>query len=180
MDIQLHTQYDAQPTRVAAVLASRDLAEKRASALGLHDYSWNITHPHEDTTCTTTRLVLPTEVLPSQVQKFMSAGLTVTVTSTIGTPNTHGSIIVTHTVNVEGAPVTAKATITLTNATHAATANAHNSENASSTTRAEVSAQFSVSIPFIGQRIEREAVTYIEQALREDTCLVNALLKREQ
>ena len=82
--------------------------------------------------------------------------------------------------NIEGAPVTAKATITLTNAAHDAAANAHNAENANSSTRAEISAQFSVSIPFIGQRIEREAVTYIEHALREDTRLVNALLEREQ
>lgn len=175
MDIQLYTQYYAQLNRVAAVLTSRDLAEKRASALGLDDYSWSITHPHEDTIRTITRLKIPSKALPAQIQKFTSTHLEAIVTSTTSKSNEYGSTTITHDVKIASAPVSVKVTITLTNA-----ANSSDTANTDNTTQAEIKVHFSINIPFIGNRLEKEAVTYIEQALREDTHLVNLLLEREQ
>ena len=169
MDIQLYTQYYAQLNRVAAVLTSRELTEKRASALGLEDYSWSIACPHEDTIRTITRLNIPSKALPSQIQKFTSTHLEAIVTSTTSKPNEYGSITIMHDVKIANIPVNTKVTIVLT---HAA--------NIDKVTQAEITVCFSISIPFIGNRLEKEAATYIEQALREDTRLVNSLLEREQ
>ncbi|MDO5025535.1 MAG: DUF2505 domain-containing protein [Trueperella sp.] len=153
MEFKANVKYDGTVAEVVKVLMSRALADARAQALGIADYSFESS---ENTAVT--RFTVEPEGMPAKVKNFMRTGLTAAITAALD-PVAHR---ISHKVKLQGVPAAITFAIDLT-------------EDAGKT-RADFTGEVKVSIPLLGKELEKQAVAEVAELLAEDAKLVNQQL----
>lgn len=156
MKITHNLTYTGPLARVLDILTSEELMTRRAAAVGLTDYSfsgaantWTVSVP------------VPTDQLPAIAHKFIPASLRLDIIATVSSRDGGAAIDFAITPSAT-LPGKASARLTLT--------------DAGETTPGTMAADVSVSIPFVGGRIEKEVATKLPELLARDTALVNSLV----
>lgn len=160
MKITHELTYNGPIESVLEVLASEELAAKRASKLGVSDYS--LTKSADGgAEVTTLNVKVPPTKLPSMAQKFLSKGIDADIIATVTrvAPGANVKLDVTPRTSIPGK---GSARMVL--------------EDAGEVTRAKVEADVNVSIPFVGGRIEKEATKHFPALLDQDARAVNEIL----
>ena len=186
MQKKYEAKYEGAPAQVREVLLSAALADKRAAALGAPAGSYSFERrvsgehgehdkhgEHGELINTVLRTEVPASALPAQVQKLLSKKLRIVVESSsrhAGGNDAAGTstFVIELAVRIEGAPVTAAGTVMLKPES--------GSGNPPARTTAEIAANFSVRVPFIGASIEAKAANMLPDLLARDAELVNSLL----
>lgn len=152
MHVERSITYPAPPAKVASVLLSEELAAARAKEAGA-------AVPEHTREGDTARTKVEITNLPSPADKFLSKGASATVVQTL-TPRGDGY---TGEVSVETSlPVTVAARLELA--------------PAGEETRATLTGDLSVNVPFIGNKMEKLAGEKLDGVLTRDAKLVEGLL----
>ena len=149
MHITQSLVYSAPLAQVSAVYSDPDYLLHRLHRRGITDPHVDITEADGATSIDAT-LAGDTSLLPPAARRFIKSGITAVITAVLKPASAgvrHGHVDVT----VSGAPVSASATVVLTD----------QGEN----TKATVDLDFSVSIPLVGRTVEQKAVGNLQEAL---------------
>lgn len=96
--------YPADPAAVAAMLADDAFVERRAAATGATSHSHEIVRDGETFTVTT-RLQMPTTMVPASFRSLVGATLDVRMVEAWGAPAADGSRSSTLSLDIQGVPV---------------------------------------------------------------------------
>ncbi|MDO5722931.1 MAG: DUF2505 domain-containing protein [Flaviflexus sp.] len=152
MHVERSITYPAPPEKVASVLLSEELATARAQEAGADA-------PEHTRDGNTARTTVEMTDLPSPINKFISKGASATVVQTLRERGEGYS----GEVGVETSlPVTVSADLEL------APDGAH--------TRASLTGDLSVNVPFVGKKIEKMVSEKLDDVLARDAELVEGLL----
>ncbi|MDP9800411.1 hypothetical protein J2S49_000487 [Arcanobacterium wilhelmae] len=151
MEFSARVKYAGTPQEVAGLLVSRELAQARAAKAGMGEFEYAV----EDG-ATVVRVRVGGEALPDFARKFAKGGLSGQIQA-----RSEGNVV-RHLVKVAGMPVSARFDVVL-------------SPDAGGTV-GEVRGEVTVSVPFVGKKIEEKAVVHAQRAVEEDAAIVNSLL----
>lgn len=157
----------SSPDRIIAALLSQELAAERAHRLGIQDF----THTVSGTTAQTS-LTVPPSALPAQAQRFIRSSVSVRIDAAAQANQ------VSYTTRITGAPVALSSTVHLSSAGANAVPSIPAPTGAAGATVYDVVADLTVSVPFVGKKIEAAAASHARQALVEDCALVAKVAAR--
>ncbi|MBP3222907.1 MAG: DUF2505 domain-containing protein, partial [Actinomycetaceae bacterium] len=143
-------QFSASPDRIATILLSKELADKRMSMLKISDY----THTCSDTDAHT-EAKMSSDKLPSIAQKVVKNGVHISIDT-----KREGNTI-SYAFDAHGLPV--KLSL-------------HEELSGSDTTSLSLKAHFSINVPLVGASIEKKAAPYVDKVLAQDIAFIKELI----
>lgn len=160
------TSYVGPLDLVIDVLSSEELLHARKKAAGFPE---DVEFARQPDGTHAFRIQVPAERIPGPARAFLPNGAKACASATpvvqTEAGRVHGAKIP-YTIDVSGAPVSGELTILLA--------------DGGVTTPAKISGELSISIPFIGARLERIAMDHVESFVRNDTQVVNAEIARRR
>jgi|GEM_PF-5396130 len=162
MRIEKKVTYPGSVQEVTRALTSRELAEKRAAAFKVDDIQHEVTDSDADHPASTTVINVDSAQLPSKVRKFAPSTIRAEVEqkwSLASDDAASGAL----TVNAGGLPVKIQGSQQLR-------------AMGVGETEATFLVDFSVSIPFIGKKVESMAAGKVDHFLAQDAKLVAEVL----
>ncbi|MCI7551459.1 MAG: DUF2505 domain-containing protein [Actinomycetaceae bacterium] len=157
MKFSYRTDFPAPLDQVLDVLASEELAQRRADTLHINDYSFSSSAPAKGERTYSMTAKVGAERLPDQIRKFIKNGLSARIESkqcVVGAD----SATVEHAVSLTGAPVKLAFVLNL--------------DEESGVTHALYEGEFNVNVPFVGKTIEQKAGGYVDDVIARDAKLV--------
>jgi hypothetical protein len=151
--------------QVAEVLTDRAFVEHVSSRAGATLTGFSVSGPATGAFEAVIERTVPTERLPEMARKFVGDTLKVVQREQWGAPDTAGQRTVDITVDIAGAPVSAKAVQRLV--------------ASEGTTTVELSGEVSSSIPFLGGKIAKAAEPYLGKALNLQAAEARSWLERQ-
>ncbi len=161
MKISETARFPATPEEVFAILADKDFQEAKCLATAAVSHSVEVTAV-DGRTRVRTRRELPAKGLPDVARSFVGDTLTVTETHDWGPAQADGSRHGTLEMEVKGAPMTMRGTVSLT----------PDGEGTLETIDSDLTA----SIPLLGGKIEKAAAPIVQQAITIETRLAHERL----
>jgi hypothetical protein len=165
--VRLHEQirYEAGPDLVFAMVTDQDFQDLKCQATGALSHAVTIVTTADGGAVVTTTRVLPTDTMSDAVRGFLGASLNVTQVETWGPSDTEGGRHGTVTVDIAGAPVRFRGTISLR------IAGEDPSSGVAAGTVETVDGELKASVPFIGPSVEKAAAPAISSAIKvEQEC----------
>lgn len=165
MHFNASATYPADPAAVAQLFANPDFVDAKIAASGARDSVKEVSgDPAAAFTVTTTR-TLPAEVVPPQYRRFVSGGVTLTLTEAWAAPRGDGSRGGDLHLTIAGAPASATGTCSLDPAGEDGAVLAYEGE-------------VTVSIPLFGAKVERAAVSALEHVMALEREVASSWLHR--
>lgn len=163
MNLQKVLRYAAEPDAVAALLADPEFVAEVCAASGAHEWTVDVTGEHDGAFSVVSSRHLPVDELPEAARRLLGRTLRVRETDRWQAPDADGVRSGTIELDIPGAPVRARATMTL---------GAEGSGGAASVQ--VVSGQIHATVPLLGARVERvaqgpllEALDQLEETARQ-------------
>ena len=150
MHFSATTDYPADVDTVAAMLADEEFVRRRAEATGPLQQTTEVTRDGETFTVTT-KLQMPTTMVPAKYRSFAPSSLNVTLIEAWGAP-ADGVRTSTCTVDIQGVPAKVRGTQRL----------APSAGGCTETYDGEVTA----SIPLVGKKMEQMAVAAVDKIVQ--------------
>ena len=154
MRLQKSLSYPAPAGEVAALLADRSFVDEVCAASGAVSHEVDVSGDPAGAFAVTSTRVLPTDELPDVARRFVGATLSLRQVDRWDAPGPDGSRSGTLALEVPGAPVTARAAMTL------------RPDDAGGSQQV-VDGELTASVPLVGRRIEKAAVTPLMMALEQ-------------
>lgn len=153
MHFTASAEYPAPPADVADLFADPAFVDHKIAASGATNASKDITgDPAGAFTVTTTR-TMPADLVPAQYRKFVSGGVTLTLTEAWRAPSPDGTRQGDLTLKIAGLPASAHGTCTL-------------KPVRADASRLTYDGDVKVSIPLFGGKIEQAAVRAVGQVVQ--------------
>lgn len=153
MEIQKTLTIDAAPEQVSDALLSKELAEARMRALGVTDFTHEVSG---DTAVTDARV--GADRLPEMARRFVKSGIHITVTAT------RSGNTVSYTVDPHGLPGEVSLVETIRS-------------NGAGGTTVDVNGDLRIKIPLVGAKLERQAVGYVDRTLRKEAAMIVEVIR---
>lgn len=154
------------PSQIVEALLSQELADARAKAVGISSVKHSVSGDSART-----EIAVPASKLPSQAQRFIKSGVSVVITAKASGTTVH------YTTDTSGAPVKLSWEISLSPAAPSAELSAGTPTENGEATVYDVKAELSVSIPFVGKKVESMAAGHARALLVRDCALVADAVK---
>ncbi len=165
MHLQKSLSYPAPTGEVAALLADRSFVDEVCAAGGTVSHEVDVQGDASGAFTVTSTRVLPTDELPDVARRFVGATLSLRQVDRWDAPASDGSRSGTLELEVPGAPVSARAAMTL------------RSDGAGGSQQV-VDGDLTASVPLVGGRIEKAAVSPLLLALDQMESLAHRRLRR--
>lgn len=161
MNLEKVLRYAAEPDAVAALLADPDFVAEVCAASGAHEWTVDVTGEHDGAFSVVSSRHLPVDELPETARRLLGRTLRVRETDRWQAPDATGVRTGTIELDIPGAPVRARATMTL------------GPEGGGRSVQV-VSGQIHATVPLLGARVERvaqgpllEALDQLEETARQ-------------
>lgn len=162
MNLEKVLRYAAEPDAVAALLADPEFVAAVCAASGAHEWTVDVTGEHDGAFSVVSSRQLPVDELPEAARRLLGRTLRVRETDRWQAPDAAGVRAGTIELEIPGAPVRARATMTL------------GPEAGGARSVQVVSGQIHATVPLLGARVERvaqgpllEALDQLEETARQ-------------
>ncbi len=163
MDVRTVIEYPtATPDQVFALLVDRDFRSAVCVATHALEYDVDITHHDDGHVSVTVERTLPAEV-PDFVKRFVGRTLSIVQSERWGPHPSAGGRTADLLIQIKGQPATMKGSLRL--------------EASGEGTREQVSGELTVSVPFVGKKIEPEVAKAIVAAAAQEQATGRAWLR---
>ena len=165
MHLEKVLRYAAEPDAVAALLADPEFVAEVCAASGAHEWTVDVTGDHHGAFTVVSSRQLPVEQLPEAARHLLGRTLRVRETDRWRAPDAEGVRSGTVELDIPGAPVRARATMTLAEDDAAAGPRGAAATSGGACSVQVLTGQIHATVPLLGARVERVAQGPLLEAL---------------